>query len=391
MCCKNVYFLFFLASQINACGTRASTSALDGAWGPENDPGAARSTFDGTKYERAFTKLPLKGEVENKAWSDAYWASATGGIAYRWQCSDSTQCKAYAIPKPSDLASLDLNLLSPAEKYDLFVGRFDFPLVRNERSRTQVMRTVQGTAEYDPNFKIFDWEGLSHGWAPAAFNFKEPKNPVEVSVNDGNTVTFYPSDIKALLVYYQQYTGNRSTTSSQIGMRCTADFAKLDDDYKTGKITDAQLRAAKNDPACAGINAGSLHLVLANELGINKHGFAAEISRDERMWHQPVNGFQTDILRESPSASPGAAPGTSKEVSVHTTMFYSKEVPSSIMPSGAYEQGKDYYYTLELNSAGEVVGGRWDQEDRPAFVWRETTPAFRGYFVRLEELYKNSI
>ncbi len=43
----------------------------------------------------------------------------------------------------------DLKILSPAEKYDIYVGRYDYPTVQSEWKRT--------------NPEDAHWEGLCHG------------------------------------------------------------------------------------------------------------------------------------------------------------------------------------------------------------------------------------
>ena len=104
-----------------------------------------------------------------------------------------------------------------------------------------------------------------------------------------------------------------------------------------------------------------------------------------------MNLLKSVILEENDGASEGAAPLTVKEIRVRTIMTYSVEVAPSRRPSGVVENSKIYEYTVELNAGGEVIGGHWldGNSDRPDFVWRETMPAFQGYFKRLKKLYED--
>ena len=79
-------------------------------------------------------------------------------------------------------------LLSPAEKYDILVGIYDFPL--NNRAK------AEGSV-HEPS-----WSGYCHGWAPAAHRFEEPE-PVTLVNDDGVEVRFGSSDIKALMTYFE--------------------------------------------------------------------------------------------------------------------------------------------------------------------------------------------
>ena len=84
--------------------------------------------------------------------------------------------------------------LSPSEKYDLYLGDLDFTLLSEEKG--QIMKTVK-VPRYNKDFKIPEWEGLCHAWAPATIHYKNPE-PVEVIGRLGHVIPFGSSDIKAL-------------------------------------------------------------------------------------------------------------------------------------------------------------------------------------------------
>ena len=80
-----------------------------------------------------------------------------------------------------------LKALSPAEKYDIFMGKFSYPTVKFEWARTSASHP--------------QWYGLCHGWAPAAIVYDEP-NPVTLTGPSGVKVPFGSSDVKALLTHF---------------------------------------------------------------------------------------------------------------------------------------------------------------------------------------------
>lgn len=365
-----------------SCGVQNHQSTTKEAWNEANRP----DIITGPNFSTEFQSLPMSGSVVEKGWSDTYWPTHMGGISYRWLTGE----KNYEALS-EDLMGNTFKAQSPAEKYDILLGRFDFPTVAEERLRTGILKTIDGTAEFVRTHEIPTWEGLCHGWAPAAQNFKEPQRAVAVPVSGDNTVVFYPSDIKALLIYYQQYAGNRSTRTVFASERCNDDFKKLEEKFKAGEITLEQRNAIRESSSCRDVNAATLHLVLANELGKAKRGFVVDVTRDAEVWNQPVNSFDSKIVAETNGASPGAAPGTVKEVQVATAMRYTVETSPSRDAVGADEKVANYEYVLELDSNGTIIGGHWISEDRPDFLWRETAPIFQGYFKRLEQIYKKSI
>jgi hypothetical protein len=365
------------------CDQNNAASFVKEPWDPNNDP----SLISGDDYKAEFSALPLKGDVNHRGWSDDYWPTYRGGISYRWLTDDFNY-------KLINLPALERKLFrtqSPAEKYDILMDRDDFPTVKAERGRTQVFKTVPDHPEFVEGFEIPAWEGLCHGWAPAAHNFKEPQKMVRINLPRGNQVVFYPSDIKALLTYYQQYPGNRSTSTYFMSERCNANFKELDEKLAKNEITYEEWERAREIPECRDMNAGSFHLLLTNEIGLKQEGFIADVTRDTEVWNQPVNSYRSEVLEQKEGASEGAAPGTVKEVTVRTRMSYTVEYASQTSPLGSREKTTTYEYALELDKDGKIIGGRWISEDHPDFAWRESKPEFMGYFLALKKLYNQSL
>ena len=377
---KNILIISSSIVFFAACGVTSSSSLFE-EWNAANDP----TEIAGMELKRNFADLPTEGRLEVLPWSDDYWPTYKGGLSYRWQSEDF----GYELLSADAASAVDTSGLSPAEKYDLFVGREDFPLTRAERSRTKILRTVAGSNSFDPDYKIPRWEGLCHGWAPASVNFEQPKAVAAVGAG-GRTINFSSSDVKALLTYYQQYAGNRSTRTEFMSERCRESFADLKTELDEGKITAEEYKARRESSACSDVNAGAFHLVLANEIGLKKKPFIVDVTRDAEVWNQAVQQY-TSSSSPLDGVSEGAAPGTVKEIKVSTIMDYAVEVePHHESIANSRKQG-NYDYVLELNAADEIIGGRWISEDRPDFLWRESTPRFRGYFKALETIYQQSI
>ncbi len=314
-------------------------------------------------YERNFQKLHLDGHTTKTAWSDTYWPSNRGGISARWNNSnpldfiyESPTLDAVKGMRPADLAKL-----SPAEKYDIYVGNYTYPTVRAER-----LRTSKNDAS---------WEGLCHGWAPAALHFDEPKPVLLKGANDVE-IPFGSSDIKALLTYVDaEY---NTTPLRWLGTRCNVDLN--------------QHPEKKNTPACRDTNSGAFHVVIANEIGLNHNGFVADIERGKQVWNQPITGFSTQVLGERPP-SEQAAPGTVKEIDIETHMNYAVENSAAwnMIDASDSTSSATYLYSVELDANGNILGGSWKSDDRPDFLWMQDAPEFVGEFSKIQEIYKASI
>jgi hypothetical protein len=328
------------------------------AWDVINEP----SRF-GRNYEVRYRELPTSGGLSRIPWSDSYWATQRAGIAFRWMNPVGSPF-AYPLHSRQTLASMSqtqLAALSPAEKLDIYAGRYDFPTVKSERRRT-----YPGAAA---------WEGLCHGWAPAALEFVEPK-PVTLKGPGGIQVPFGSSDVKALLTWHMATRSTRAAVG--LGARCNT-FGVL----------------GLNTPPCRDSNAGAFHIVLANQLGILKEGFIADIARMGEVWNQPIYRFQSrELGRQGPS--PGSAPGTTTEITVQTEMHYGMEVEPQWNALGQLVERPAvgsivYRYRLEIDAQGRIRGGVWLQDTRPDFIWLQQRGAFIGSDSAIGEIYEASI
>ncbi len=378
---------------LSACG-KIPAASLSERWNWQNDPQHMDGQFvEKNRYEDHFSSLPLAGKLSKEPWTGDYWPTYRGGIAYRWNGRGSEALRrGYDLIRPWNLDSAVVRFLSPAEKYDLLRGRNDFPFTHAERERTRVLETIPGTKAFTPGFEIPHWEGLCHAWAVAALHYQEP-HPVVATVqrgpNRGLRIPFASADIKALLTYFLHET---PAETSFLGERCDSDLNQLEKDHRQGKISEEDYQQQRR--ACSDTNAGAFHLVLANQLGLLDEGFIFDVTREAEVWNHPVYEYASEILEEHAGASPGAAPGTAREVYVKTLVKYTVELGNrwNQMHEDALDE-REYSYRLELDAKGAIIGGAWpdDGADRPDFLWKSTFPDFKGVFSLLGFLYEQSI
>lgn len=354
-----------------------------------------RPTIFEKDYEYNLKKLSKSGFLSVIPWSDDYYPTEKGGISYRWNQKNFTkevELFGYNLLNMNELASVNIAELSPAEKWDIFIGDKDWSLTNYERKRTKVLRTVPGSSVYDPEYKIPSWEGLCHSWAPATLLFENPE-PVTMISLSGVKVPFGASDIKALLTMFMDT--NESDTKF-LGSRCNLSKKELKEKLTKGEITPeeyAEAMVALSGPECDGVNPGAFHIVLANQLKNRDEGFIIDITRDAEVWNQPVIGYETQMGRPEEGSSAGSAEGTAFQIYVRTKMYYIAEIPMSFTSEFKRESvnAKIYDYILELDKDFNILGGKWVSEDRPDFIWKRDRPEFKGYFEPLEGIYKKSI
>ncbi|MFZ9001058.1 MAG: ankyrin repeat domain-containing protein [Bacteriovoracaceae bacterium] len=357
-------------------------------WDNSNNPGLFYE-----KLERTYDRLPKKGKLSTTPWSGDYWPTYKGGLTYRWSypTRDDNQKYGYElIENYTELTQKQLSYLSPAEKYDLYIGRTDFPVTNYERNRTQILKTVPGSSVYNSEYKIPTWEGLCHSWAPATYQYTEPE-PVYMTNEDGVKIPFYTSDIKALLTLKGHVLP--ATNQRFLGSRCYLDFKELEKKLNNGEITREEFMAQINSKSCEDVNAGAFHLILTNRIGMKDKSFIIDITRDAEVWNQPIEAYAVKELSRRSGASSDAAPGTVSEVTVQVWVRYVAEVGQHYRRTVSTKESLKvavYKYTLELNRDNEIIGGNWLSFERPDFIWDEDVPQFRGFFAPLSKIYEKS-
>lgn len=412
----NIYsILLALALLPIACSQQETNkSSLHEAWNNKNDPKLFGYDYIKRKYDYTnnFKDLPLEAKLTKRPWSGDYWPTYKGGITYRWNddCATDNQesCYGYKMKNFNALTEAEIRDLSPAEKYDLFIGAESYPLTNYERKRTRIMKTIPSNSEYDKDFEIPTWEGLCHAWAPATILYDNPA-PVTMTSKKGIKIPFGSSDIKALLTYHL-HTYAKTVRTKFLGGRCNTDFGKLWSDLNKNKISKEEFRDELHRAGCNDVNAGAFHIVLANQIALKNQGFIADVTRDLQVWNQAIEGYSSRIVEEKMGASDTAAPGTVKEITLETTMYYTTEIAHSwekVAPADSTAE-KHYKYRLELDANDNIIGGEWlthpwqyeytDENGsrdiyataHPDFLWTHDRPEFMDFFSALKEIYEAS-
>lgn len=329
---------------------------VDGPWEGFSDPEILQSGMS-----RSYFALPVEGAAAYqgpKFWSGDYWPNKSGGINIRWSArrSPGFNTKSYKQSEVLRLKRKDLSSLAPSEKYDILMGRYDYPL------KTEVAGMVSPKAQ--------DWEGICHGWVVAALHHAEPE-PKTLINRDGVEIPFGSSDIKALLSYY--YAWHSGLNAPTVGRRCSF-----------GQWTGGRENCDQD------LNAGAFHIIMTNKVGLQGQGFIMDVERFEEVWNQPVVAYRSQFLGEF-RPSYGSARTTAREFRIQAEVWYVNETGNFwATVHGTKNQklaSKVFQYRLELNHRDEIVGGVWESEERPDFIWHmDKKQRFEGHFVRLPEL-----
>ncbi len=302
--------------------------------------------FPGVIFNYSFSTLPIEGYIGFKPYSDTYWPDYQRGIANRWNSAGRLpnfgQYSTYSLSELRRLSQRQLGGLSPAEKFDIFNQRFDYPTVKTEWSRTSP------TSER--------WIGLCDGWATASLSYFQP-NAVTIKTPDGLMLPFGSADVKALLSYFLVM------------------YAKLKPMIGVGGRCDGNLFST----VCQDINAGSFHVLLANLVGKQKIGFVFDRDEGREVWNHPLAFYKSKILRASPST-----------VTLQTSLLYSDENLPNYEAGNPKMAQQDLLYAIDLDTNGNIIGGSYLSK-HPDSAWMLPLPEFDGYFAPLEAIYNASV
>jgi Transglutaminase elicitor len=324
-----------------------------------------------------FKNLPKTGKLSDDrlGWSESYWPSNKGGVAYRWNHPDPRPFK-YRLHTKDELMKMsqdELSKLSPAELYDISNDDYNYSLTRKALS-------LYHTGD-------LWWEGICHGWAQAAINYPEPE-PIVYTNKSGIKVPIGASDVKALLAMHEAY-NYKGEKFGFAGRRCKVkgkvDGEADDRDHPRDRLYPAFAEA--ESPDCRDVNAGAFHVIISNMIGLHGKGFVADIDRFNDVWNQPIVGYKTSILSEESIPETLRTSGVVKRMKVKLEMTYGEElkfytpeleaqghrnfVSKSPVTNTPHQKflSRNYEYFVDLNNAGNVIGGEWITQTRPDFMW----------------------
>lgn len=211
------------------------------------------------------------------------------------------------------------------------------------------------------------WAGHCNGFSAAAI--RNPTEPKETVTKNG--VTFGPKDIKALMaeihmnVDYEFLGGNRceDPRNAIVGPAGREDIEVMGD--------------------CEDINPGTLHAAVTNWIGRMKHALIIDMYAGDEIWNFPLYKYavsRQDTITESQArqyvtGNVGGKyvynPSAVKFVYVEMRLTYIQAHKNETLNKRDLVN-LDLSYVLELNGAGDIVGGEWTPaslREHPDFLW----------------------
>jgi len=169
-----------------------------------------------------------------------------------------------------------------------------------------------------------NWHGHCNGWTAAAIRHAEPQQSVT-----RNGVVFTPADIKGLLadLYIYNHVEDLSGSSGII-------------------------------------QAGLFHAVVANWMGRGAHPLGMEADPGPEKWNYPAFSFNSTSAKRS-----------ERQVEVKLNLAYAKESQGEYQKSPRIQRTKYFHYRLDLNAAGEIIGGQfYGDSSRIDMLWVPLLP-----------------
>jgi hypothetical protein len=314
-----------------------------------------------------------EGKTEIDLWSGSYWPHYQGSLAVRYRESNFiklidekeqwNEFKETYEKFPYYTFYSKLDLLSPAEKYDLIVGDRAMGLTKYSWELGEKANIIGS---------VPTWRGICDGWASASQMMPRPVNTVAMKTPEGQKINFFPEDIKALgsLLY-----ARAQENVTFLGKRCRS--------RALGLFTNA----------CDETNPGTFHRALVNRVGKMKKTFIADVSPGSEVWNYPVSSYKfiyfnvftgeedTDFrnvaepfVKESRFATSSKRhKRTASIVGVKAIVKYADMRPAHLnsVDSTDYDKilEKEYLYDLELDYRNNILGGESLSKNLPDFIW----------------------
>ncbi|HXH73934.1 MAG TPA: hypothetical protein VNJ08_03150 [Bacteriovoracaceae bacterium] len=314
-----------------------------------------------------------QGKTGIDLWSGNYWPHFQGSLAVRYRNSSVMKLieskaqwekfKENSTKQPLYSFLGNNDNLSPAEKYDLIVGDYTMTLTKYSWELGDKAAAIG---------KVPIWRGICDGWASASQMMPRPAKKVIMKTPDGQPVTFFPEDIKALgsLLY-----ARAQENVIFLGKRCRS--------RALGLFTNA----------CDETNAGTFHRALINRVGKMKKSFIADVSPGSEVWNYPVLSYDItyfNVFTEEESKDFKVAmewfvkknrfakdgkrhKRTAAIVGVKAVVRYADMRPSNLLDTDDQSADKvlekEYLYDLEIDHNFNILGGESISANLPDFIW----------------------
>ncbi|MES2962926.1 MAG: hypothetical protein V4760_03480 [Bdellovibrionota bacterium] len=313
----------------------------------------------------------VQAAVPNAPWSDSYWPMKFGLLGRRWMDkkfpSSDVWLDNYNYYLAHPTSSLPVNQLSPAEKYDLLMGDGGLSLTTSQWG--------SGKFHQDKKGSVPSWAGLCHGWSPASIMVPTPQKTVNAIAPNGQTIPFYPSDIKALAALSW---GEASPRKRFVGTRCETAHPKEDE---VGRVVNE---------GCFDVNPGTWHMAVVHQISTMKRSFVMDATYDLQVWNYPVYSYKYTYFNPQTLATSTTLAGAAVKttdftidkfrtyrsplakyvVGIAMDVAYSTPTQPSVkpIPVPLFHTVK-YVYDLEIDESGTILGGEWYSNFHPDFLW----------------------
>ncbi len=431
------FVTLILAFTLGACGAVADSESDDGGSSTDDvsekpDEGAEDGKADRWDYRNdpdrfegglnhTLAELPRNGRTAHDAWPSTYWPTFHDSVQHRWTDEFSPAEKydrafnGWVPPEGFDQlrpfaprGGMGEHNCDPSnwdtEYYDSLgpLATHVSTNMGNADARDGVDSDGDGQVdECDDHDGVSTWWGLCHAWVPAAMQEARPLRSVT-----HNGVTFHVGDMEALLILaYNQ------SPASVLGSRCNL-FETMEEMASVYGCVLPENWGSRNDtdprPMCTGrqidhyvierdahgravqtecrdTNAGAMHVIAANYLGLQERPFAYDRTYDFEVWNQPIVAFDVSKMEAVDAATAMGLLGDEGDVytynedavklyDVHASLTYITESHASQTPADTsrYERQDYYTYILEVDADGEIIGGEFygnARERHPDFLW----------------------
>lgn len=344
------------------------------------------------------SRLPLSGDALRPSWSAARWTGLADSTNNRWMADELSPVEKYDAAFNGWEETKTFQNLVPFDPVRCDLVTHDAQYYKDLGPAAEWMTRHRGNwaahdgldsdsdqaiDECDDLDGVNHQRDLDHAWAAAAMVEHEPVKPVTVG-----QVTFWPSDIKALLLTIYDNASAFILTGS-----CQAQVVER---------TPDGILAMKG---CAGMSASDFHIMLTNFIGRFEASLGDERSENGQLISRPIDSYFIDLQRDltaadalsllgleaSPDDTYSPNPDARGWAEIHLTLHArERSTVGQVGEDGAPGQevvSTPYHYILELDGQGRVIGGQWLADEGmttpPDYLWIAQGPRFERALGKL--------
>ena len=114
---------------------------------------------------------------------------------------------------------------------------------------------------------------------------------------------------------------------------------------------------------------------------------SASVAQSQEVWDHPIMQYESRIISDRRGARPNSAPATSRTLGLKTRIPYADEASNYWEAGTRKVDSLMLNYELGINAYGEIIGGEWQSNQKPDFLWLKSRLArFSGNYLSLNDL-----